>query len=346
MVAWSLPQPLLLGAVAAVATTVTWLHGRSQQALAEDEEDQPDDEPRPKRQRWSHSRSNKWESTWGEALLHIRSARAAGSPDERAEAKFKLRFRLPFDLFEEIVAELRGRPGYVASNDIDSRIPRDGRDARTFIPLDIMLMAVLRIAGRGWCFDDVEESSGIGLSTMAAYYHNFVRQYVDDFYSDWVFLAETPEQIEEVTNAYEVQGFPGCVGSVDCVHMQWGRCEFSQRHAHIGKEGFPTRAYEVIVDAVRRVRSVTPGFPGALNDKTIVRHDHAINKMRGIPANPGLPAHNIPATPAIPGIYEGVAFRLRDSGGEFQRYTGLYLIADGGRSPKHEPSTLNLKHQT
>ena len=298
---WSLPQPLLLGAVAAVATTVAWLHTRREKPRARELEEQEEremygDGPRPKRTRWSHARTNKWDSTWGKLLLAIRSARVAGNIDGRLEAKFKERFRLPFDLFEKILLELRGRPGYVASNDIDSRLPKDGRRASTFIPLDILFMAVLRVAGRGWCFDDVEEASGIALSTIAAYYHCFVRQFVDDFYSDWVYLPTTPEEIEEVTNVYGVQGFPGCVGSLDCVHMSWGRCEFSQRHTHIGKEGYPTRAYEVIVDGTRLVRSVTPGFPGALNDKTIVRHDHAINKMKGFPAYPGNPAKNIPAS--------------------------------------------------
>ncbi|KAJ1471704.1 hypothetical protein T484DRAFT_1843085 [Baffinella frigidus] len=129
---WTMPQPLFLGAVAAVTTSLAWLHARSAQPRAEEREEldreEDADGPRPKRTRFSQPRSDKWQSTWGKALTHIRTERAAGSPDERAEAKFKLRFRLPFDLFEEIVAELRGRPGYVASNDIDSRLPKDGRD--------------------------------------------------------------------------------------------------------------------------------------------------------------------------------------------------------------------------
>jgi hypothetical protein len=319
MRAWILPQPILLGAVAAVATTVAYLHARSVSSSSDwqrlEEALEPEqDEPRPKRARISYPRTDKWESTWGKVLTHIRSARAAGRPDAHAEDKFKSRFRLPFDLFEQILSEIRGRDGYVASNDLDSHLPKCGRAS---IPVDIMFMAVLRIAGRGWCFDDVEEASGIGLSTVAGYYHTFVRQYVDDWYDEWVYLPSTPEQIEEVTSVYEVQGLPGCVGSVDVVHLWWGRCEWALRHMHIGKEGFPTRAYEVVADGVKRIRSVTPGFPGALNDKTIVRHDHAVNLIKGTPAMPAIPGVR-GAISAIPGIYDGVAFKLRDIGGVIQ----------------------------
>ena len=70
---------------------------------------------------------------------HIRSARAAGRPDAHAEKKFKSRFRLPFDLFEKILSEIRGRDGHVASNDLDSHLPKCGRAS---IPVDITFLGL------------------------------------------------------------------------------------------------------------------------------------------------------------------------------------------------------------
>ena len=129
---WSLPQPLLLGAVAAVATTVAWLHTRREKPRARELEEQEEremygDGPRPKRTRWSHARTNKWDSTWGKLLLAIRSARVAGTIDGRLEAKFKERFRLPFDLFEKILLELRGRPGWLCRVERHRQPPAQGR---------------------------------------------------------------------------------------------------------------------------------------------------------------------------------------------------------------------------
>jgi hypothetical protein len=45
-----------------------------------------------------------------------------------------------------------------------------------------------------------------------------------------------------------------------------------------GKEHFPTIAYEATVDHSGRVLGVTKGFPGAKNDKTIVRFDLTVSR--------------------------------------------------------------------
>ena len=273
--------------------------------MAEPEErEEPDDAPKPKRTRMAGPRKNYWNMGWGLMLLLLRERRRRGDPDRAGEAKFKSRCRLPYELFEEIVEELRGMPGYVAENAQNSA-------SRPSIPLEHVLMSVLRVAGRGWCFDDVEEASGIGRSTISAKYHTFVAQYVQDWYQQWVSMPDTPEGIKEVTDMYEVQGVPGAVGSIDCVHRAWRRCPWNLRHLHVDKEGFPTRAYEVVSDNRRRVRSVTPGYPGAYNDKTVVRHDYTMSEMRK-------------------GKYAGVAFKLRAPGNVLLDKLGLFLICDGG----------------
>ena len=273
--------------------------------MAEPEErEEPDDAPKPKRTRTSGPRKNYWNQGWGLMLLLIRERRRRGDPDWAGEATFKSRFRLPYELYEQIVEELREMPGYVAEN-------AQNCASRHSIPLEYVLVSVLRVAGRGWCFDDVEEASGIGRSTISSKYHTFVAQYVEDWYQQWVSMPETPEEIKEVTDMYEVQGVPGAVGSIDCVHRAWQCCPWSVRHLHIGKEGFPTRAYEVVCDNRLLVRSVTRGFPGAYNDTTVVRHDYTVSEMRK-------------------GKYAGLAFTLRAPGNVLLNKMGLFLICDGG----------------
>ena len=240
----SFPSPVLLaGAASVVATAVAFLHTKHRSRLAAgaepEERGEPDGAPKPKRTRMGRGEvKNYWSSGWALGLLLLREHRRRGKRDKDGEAKFKLRFRLPFLLYEQIVGELRGMPGYVAEN-------AKCAASRPAIPLEIVLMSVLRVAGRGWCFDDVEEATQIGRSTIAAKYHAFIKQYVQDHYQKWVYMPETPEEIKEVTDLYEVQGIPGCIGSIDCVHRAWQQCMWALRHLHIGKEGFPTRAYEV-----------------------------------------------------------------------------------------------------
>ena len=40
---------------------------------------------------------------------------------------------------------------------------------------------------------------------------------------------------------------------------------------HVGKEGYPTRSWDVAVDHTRWINFVQPSEPGARNDKTNVR---------------------------------------------------------------------------
>ena len=45
-----------------------------------------------------------------------------------------------------------------------------------------------------------------------------------------------------VTNEYSDIGLPGCVGSVDYVHIGWEQCPNQYFHMYTGKEGFPSMA--------------------------------------------------------------------------------------------------------
>jgi hypothetical protein len=67
---------------------------------------------------------------------------------------------------------------------------------------------------------------------------------------------------------------------MDCTHVHWDRCPAQWRNYFTGKEGFPTIAYEVICDHSGYIMSVSPGYYGSCNDKTIVRYDSIIQKLR------------------------------------------------------------------
>ena len=48
----------------------------------------------------------------------------------------------------------------------------------------------------------------------------------------------------------------------------------------VGKEHYPSRAYEVLVNHRKLILNVTQGFYGATNDKTIVRFDKAAMDLK------------------------------------------------------------------
>jgi hypothetical protein len=120
------------------------------------------------------------------------------------------------------------------------------------------------------------------------------------------------EDLTAVVSKYTRMGFPGCVGSTDCVHFYWDRCPHNVRHLFLGKEGKPTVAYSLIADHTRRIRSLTIGNPGARNDKSISQYDKSIQDIRG------------------KRLYQDEVFHLYDEHGQLTPHYGLYLLCDGG----------------
>jgi hypothetical protein len=59
---------------------------------------------------------------------------------------------------------------------------------------------------------------------------------------------------------YSLAGFPGCVCSVDCVHVRvWG-VSANLKQISTSKEHFPSRVFEVAVNRRGMIVSATKGF--------------------------------------------------------------------------------------
>jgi hypothetical protein len=118
-------------------------------------------------------------------------------------------------------------------------------------------------------------------------------------------------QLEKILNEYAQIGLPGCCGSMDCTHIKWNQCPDEERHHAKGKEGFPTLAFQVVVDHSKRVLSVSQSFTGNINDKTI-----CVNDLFSLAVKHGSLQH--------------VSYELWNSYGEKYKCLGGYLIVDGG----------------
>ncbi len=104
------------------------------------------------------------------------------------------------------------------------------------------------------------------------------------------------------------------VSGVQTVRFCWDRCPHNVRHLHPrkGKEGKPTVAYSLIADHNRSIRSVTVGYPGARNDKSICQYDKIIQDIRSKQ------------------LYHDETFSLFNALRVPRQHMGLYPIFDGG----------------
>lgn len=84
------------------------------------------------------------------------------------------------------------------------------------------------------------------------------------------------------------------------------------KHLHKGKESFPTRVYEVVVNHSKLIISVSAGAPGATSDKTVMRSDSFVDRLR------------------FDRLFNLMPFTLFDARGEEVQVHGAYLITDAG----------------
>ena len=179
-------------------------------------------------------------------------------------------------------------------------------------PLELKILSVLRILGRGGTFDDCFDGTSMDENTIRCFFHEFCQSFAFTFYHQFVYPPQTPEHIAKVTRVFERMGLPGCIGSVDCTHIRLGKCPFHLRSSTTGKENYPSLAYEAVVDHNKRVHSIAGHHYGARNDKTIVMFDSHVVDIKERT------------------IYADVKFFLYTDESGKREFCGAYLICDGG----------------
>jgi Plant transposon protein len=139
--------------------------------------------------------------------------------------------------------------------------------------------------------------------------------------------APSGEKLVQVLKEYKLLGFPGAVGSFDVVHVWWNKCPASLRAACKGKEHYTSLGYQMTCSHTKEIHSCTIENYGADNDKSVVKFDaYVMDVHEGK-------------------LFSDVEFDLMNEDGEYVKYTGAYLICDGGYH-KWRSTQCPLKHTT
>jgi hypothetical protein len=263
--------------------------------------------PRTKKSRQSKSKPidrNKFiESVWWKML---QNKEQLNDPHSKQAKQFRVRFRFPYPLYLRLLDCCRDHHMFSDSTHNCAGSPA--------VPLELKILGVLRVLGRGNCFDDIAELTGSGFQgdVHRRFFHDFCKLFSEHYSPIYIKPADTIDAIDKVTRVYERMGLPGCLGSVDCTHIPWDRCPAQQHSMYTGKEGFPSVAYEVACEHTHRIISVTSGHYGSRTDMTIVRFDGFVSSVRKDP------------------MYTRYRYKMEDNEGREYWHRGLYLLADNG----------------
>jgi hypothetical protein len=205
----------------------------------------------------------------------------------------------------------------ICSNDLFGRWCGYKSKNKKVSPVELLILGSLHYLGRGWTFDDCEESTAIDSDVHRSFFHVFIKFGSTVLYKKWV---PTPVNLPEALlnmKEYTEAGFPGCVGSSDCTHIVADRCEYNLKNNHLGaKNSLTTRTFNLTCNHHHPILHTTYGGPGRWNDQTMVQLDSFIYGIRdGI-------------------VLDDVSFELfaHDRKGRLinLRFSGAYVIVDNG----------------
>jgi hypothetical protein len=144
---------------------------------------------------------------------------------------------------------------------------------------ELLVMSALYLLGTGAAFHSCKPLCGISTSEVQKFFYMFIEALVD-MKDEYIYLPRNFAELKSVIRDYNAAGLPGCVGSMDVVHVKWSNCPSGDHNRAKGKEGYPTLGFQCITDFNWRVMAIYGPQFGSQNDKDIVKHDVNVCAIR------------------------------------------------------------------
>jgi hypothetical protein len=138
--------------------------------------------------------------------------------------------------------------------------------------------AAMRILAYGLPFDAVDEYIQIGESTARECLHHFCRAIIACF-SGWYLRTPTQDDITRIMHNSESRGFPGMLGSIDCMHWEWRNCPTAWRGQFCGRNGRASMILEAVASYDLWIWHAFFGMPGTNNDVNVLHRSPVFDPM-------------------------------------------------------------------
>lgn len=152
---------------------------------------------------------------------------------------FRRRYRMSRSLFLRIVDAVKGHDNYFEQR-------RDGLGRLGLSTLQ-KVTAVFRMLAYGVPADATDEYVKIGESTAIESMKRFCRAIVEIFAEQYL-RSPTANDVARLLYVGKQRGFPGMLGSLDCMHWTWKNCPTAWAGQYAGRSGSPTIILEAVAD--------------------------------------------------------------------------------------------------
>lgn len=177
------------------------------------------------------------------------------------EKEFRRRFRMRKNVFLRIVEAITEHDPYF------QRTP-NAAGKMGLHPLQ-KATAALRQLCYGVSADTVDEYLRLGESTALKSMKKFCAAVVEVFGEEYL-RRPNEEDTERLLEENKKRGFPGMLGSLDCMHWTWKNCPTAYHGQYTGKEKKPTLILEAVSSYDLWIWHAHFGLPGSLNDINVL----------------------------------------------------------------------------
>eukprot|EP00918_Siedleckia_nematoides_P086696 GHVU01190804.1.p1 GENE.GHVU01190804.1~~GHVU01190804.1.p1 ORF type:complete len:434 (+),score=50.46 GHVU01190804.1:139-1440(+) len=172
------------------------------------------------------------------------------------EHLFRQRFRMSRQRFRSILADLQ-EGGHLVQG--------YNRGVLQGASPELQLTVALRILAYDLPFDAMDEMFDISKSSAHVYLIRVMMGLVRVYREEWL-RQPRPEETAALELQNRRRGFPGMIGSIDCMLCYWDMCPAAWAGAYTGRAKRPTLVLEAVASESRRVWHYYFGLPGACND--------------------------------------------------------------------------------
>ena len=118
--------------------------------------------------------------------------------------------------------------------------------------------------------DFLDDYVRMGESTIIECLKHFAKAVVEVFSVQYL-RAPNVEDTARLTAINHARGWPGMLGSIDCMHWKWDKCPTALRGAYTGHKDGPTMILEAVASQDLWILHAFFGLSGSLNDVNVLR---------------------------------------------------------------------------
>lgn len=183
---------------------------------------------------------------------------------------FRRRFRMNQSLFLRIHDEVLAHEQYFVQK----------RNSAGVLGLSSLqkITAAFRLLAYGVAADSIDEYLRIGESTALKSLKKFVKAVIAIF-SDEYWRSPNQNDIARLLAIGESRGFPGMLGSIDCMHWTWKNCPTAWKGMYTGHAREPTIILEAVASSDLWIWHAFFGLPGSHNDINVLERSFVFSEL-------------------------------------------------------------------